>query len=122
MITKHLQLSKYNWRLTLFYNIKPKDLPIVSTELWEFGCTNYDIRTIAVTLLKLNTGFTYTRGNYSIMGIGWTDSDKESINTIAHEIKHLQSDICNYYGISHSGEEAAIITGDIAMEMYLNFK
>lgn len=122
MITKHLQLPKYNWRLTLFYNIKPKDLSTVLTKLWESGCDNSSIKTIAITLLNQNTGFTYTVGNYSIMGIGITDSNAEFINTLVHEIKHLQSDICNYYSISHSGEEAAIITGDIAMEMYLNFK
>ena len=120
MITTYLQLPKYNWRLTLFYNIRPKDLSTVLTDLWELGCANSSIKTVAITLLDHNTGFTYTVGNYSIMGIGISDSKAESINTLVHEIKHLQSDICNYYSISHSDELAAIIAGDIAMEIYYN--
>lgn len=124
MTRQYLQLSPYNWRLTVFYNIQPKDLEEVLITLWEYGCPNKEIRTVALTLQKRNTGFTYTNHylRTSIMGIGWVTSDNQFINTIVHEIKHLQSDICNYYGISHTGEQASIISGDVAELMYTDFK
>ena len=124
MNVQHLQLSKYGWRLIVFYDIHPNDLEEVIITLWEYGCPNKDLKTVALVLQNKNTGFTYTHptGRFSIMGIGWATSEKEFINTIVHEIKHLQSDICNYYSWRHDDEQASLVAGDIAGTMYLGFK
>lgn len=124
MRVQHLQLSKYGWRLIVFYNIHPKDLEEIIITLWEYGCPNKDLRTVALVLQNPNTGFTYTHptNRFSIMGIGWATSEQEYINTLVHEIKHLQSDICNYYLWSHRGEQASLVAGDIAGTMYQGFK
>lgn len=124
MITQHLQLSKYGWRLIVFYNIYPKDLEKVILTLWEYWCPNKDLKTVALVLQNPNTGFTYTHPiqRLSIMGIGHVTSDDEFVNTVVHEIKHLQSDICNYYSWKHDGEQASLVAGDIAGNMYQVFK
>lgn len=44
------------------------------------------------------------------------------INTIAHEAKHVQSNICKYYNIPEDGEQAAYLIGYLAMEMYKSFR
>lgn len=124
MKIKYLQLPQYSWRLIVFYNIHPTDLGGVIVTLWKYGCKNKDLKTVALVLRNKNTGFTYTNqeSRFSIMGIGSATSEKEYINTLVHEIKHLQSDICNYYYWDHHGEQASIVAGDIAGVMYQGFR
>jgi hypothetical protein len=33
------------------------------------------------------------------------------MSTLVHELKHVQSHICEYYNVSESGEEAAYLIG-----------
>lgn len=121
MTTQSLQLYNYGWRLLVFYNVTVEDLDIVLPTLWNNGCSNSGIREIAKITLSPNTGFTHSKGRFSIMGIGWSDSPEEFVNSLVHEINHLQDDICQYYNLPNSGEVASIISGDIAMEMYRGF-
>lgn len=71
-----------------------------------------------------NSGFTYT--NYekrlSIVGIGKASSKSQFLNTIVHEAKHIQSNICTYYDVPEDGEQAAYLIGYIVMKMYDIFK
>lgn len=121
MTTQSLQLYNYGWRLFVFYNVTVNDLDIILPILWENGCSNEGIKEVALAITKPNSGFTLSQGRSSIMGIGWTDSQEEFINTLVHEINHLQDDICNYYKLPTQGELASIISGDIAMAMYKGF-
>ncbi len=121
MTTQSLQLYKYGWRLFVFYNVTVKDLDIVLPSLWENGCSNEGIREVAKAIVEPNAGFTHSQGRNSIMGIGWSDSNEEFINTIVHEINHLHHDICLYYNLPTYGETPSIIAGDIAMAMYEGF-
>ena len=77
-----------------------------------------------VELGQENSGFTYT--NYdkklSIVGIGKASSKSQFLNTIVHEAKHIQSNICTYYDVPEDGEQAAYLIGYIVMKMYNSFK
>lgn len=68
----------------------------------------------------INTGMTYTntKEKISLVCIGETDSDEQFVNTVIHEAKHVQSHICDYYGISEGSEKAAYLMGYIAQRMY----
>lgn len=44
------------------------------------------------------------------------------MNTIAHEIKHVQSHVCAYYSVPEDGESAAYLTGYLTMKMFEVFK
>lgn len=114
-------MYNYGWRLFVFYNVTVNDLDIILPILWENGCSNEGIKEVALAITKPNSGFTLSQRRSSIMGIGWTDSQEEFINTLVHEINHLQDDICNYYNLPTQGELASIISGDIAMVMYKGF-
>jgi hypothetical protein len=54
----------------------------------------------------------------SIVCISESTSAEEFVNTAAHEAKHVQSHMCEYYGIPEDSEEAAYIIGHIVSEMY----
>lgn len=73
---------------------------------------------------ELNSGFTATdySKRLSVVGIGLTTSKSELINTIVHEAKHVQSNICKYYNVPEDGEIAAYLIGYLTMNMYKCFK
>lgn len=73
---------------------------------------------------QYNAGFTHTdyKKKLTIIGIGKVTSKEEFLNTIAHEAKHAQSHICQYYNIDEDSEDAAYLMGYIIMKMYETFK
>lgn len=73
-----------------------------------------------VWLGKYNTGFTHTdfTKRRSIVTISPTTSEEQFLNTVVHEIKHLQSHICRYYNVDEDSEEAAYLIGYIAQKMH----
>ena len=73
-----------------------------------------------VWLGRLNTGFTHTNFDkkLSIIAISPTKTKAQFINTIVHEIKHLQSHICKYYDVEEDSEDAAYLSGYIIQKMY----
>ena len=77
-----------------------------------------------VYLGQIDTGFTHTNYNkkLTIVGIGKSSSKEEFINTIAHEAKHIQSHICQYYNVDEDSEDAAYLMGYLIMKMYNKFK
>ena len=96
MIRQDIDINGY-WKITVVYN---------------------------VYLGERDTGFTYTDFNKkkSIVGISLTTSEEQFFNTLAHEIKHVQSHICKYYNVEESSEDAAYLIGYIAQRMYKTFK
>lgn len=73
-----------------------------------------------VDLGEINSGFTRTdfTKKLSIVCIGIADSSSEFLNTVVHEIKHVQSHICRYYNVPEDGEDAAYLIGYLALKMY----
>ena len=71
-----------------------------------------------------DTGFTYTDPSRrtSIVGIAATSSQEEFLNTIVHEAKHVQTQICKYYDVPEDGEQAAYLIGYIVQRMHRVFK
>ena len=92
MIRQDIDVNGY-WRIIVLYNIN---------------------------LGKLDTGFTHTdfSKKRSIIAISTSSSEEQFLNTVVHEIKHVQSHICKYYKVAENSESAAYLTGFIAQKMY----
>jgi hypothetical protein len=58
----------------------------------------------------------------SVVAIGLTTDRAQLMNTISHEVKHVQSNICKYYGVAEDSEDAAYLTGYLTMKMYEVFR
>ena len=71
-----------------------------------------------------DSGFTYTdfHSKRSVVGISSTSSQEQFFNTIVHEAKHVQSHICNYYGVDENSEQAAYLIGYIVQKMHRVFR
>lgn len=110
-----------HWNIIVYYEIDINNIYSVLEELGNYGCSYKDQEVIYNMLIhKRNTGFTFnnTDEKISIIGIAKQTSGDQFLNTTVHELKHVQSCICNYYNISEKGEPAAYLIGYIAMEMY----
>ena len=54
----------------------------------------------------------------SVVCIGKATNIGQFVNTTIHEAKHVQSHICEYYGIKENTETAAYLIGHLVYKMY----
>jgi hypothetical protein len=120
MIAQYIQLGDRDWNILVYYNVQPEDFVEVSESLDSLDCPKKDKRKALNALRRKNTGFTFSNTDYkmSIVCIGQANNVGEFINTVIHESKHVQSHICQYYGIKEDTETAAYLIGHIAHRMY----
>ena len=120
MIRQYIQLGKRDWGVLVYYNVGEEDLVEVIDSLEGLDCTKEDIHAATVTLSKKNTGFTYTNTEYkmSMVCIGQATNVAQFVDTAIHEAKHVQSHVCQYYGIEENSETAAYLIGHLVRKMY----
>ena len=108
MITINIQ----NKWLCYFFFQKDK-LNLLMNQLYKIDCTDEEISDAIDIMYSKNSGFTYSNlgKRVSIVGISRATSKGQWFNTLVHELKHVQSHICEYYWISERGEEAAYLIG-----------
>ena len=96
------------------------------TQLWDLGCDGETAKRAYENLKSdsLNLGLCYSnyRHQESIFVIGKTSSPAEFLNSLNHELVHLQSHICDVYHLDPKGEEIAYAMGDFSMEIYPKIK
>lgn len=117
-VRQHLNLSKYDWCITIYYTVDGTQRREIIEKLKEMGCDNETMKSITKNLERAgeDTGFTYS--NYerqtSIIVIHKASSVGEFINTFEHEKNHLEMHICEALDINPYSEEAAHMSGDLA--------
>lgn len=120
MTAQYIQLGDSDWRVLVYYNVDKYDFVEIVDSLKQVDCSDDDIRKAMRTLRKKNTGFTFTNTEYrmSIVCIGQATDIGQFVNTTIHEAKHVQSHICQYYGVSEDSEQAAYLIGHLVHRMY----
>lgn len=105
-----------DWAIIFAYDIYMYDLDHIADWLESLGAGDDEIREACQTILKYNTGFTYSNNKLrmSLVCISRATTIEEWVNTLAHEIDHVQEAFCEYYDIPLGGEDAAYLQGDIA--------
>ena len=106
------------WRVIICYG--SDDLTTVAALLDAIGELQSHIRQAIRVLERNNTGYTYSDmgKRISVVVISDATSKGQQVNTIAHEFKHLQSHICEYYGVSEKSEDAAYLVGYLAQQIF----
>ena len=121
MIKQYIELGNNGWHIYVYYNVNATNITEVIRSLRLLHCQErYIAKSTRVMSTGINTGMTYTntKEKISLVCIGEADSDEQFVNTVIHEAKHVQSHICDYYGISEGSEKAAYLMGYIAQRMY----
>lgn len=121
MIKQLIKLGQDGWYIIIYYNVRVPYMKDVKEQLEYLDCPKNLIReSIWIMSTGLNTGMTFSNSDYktSFVCIGEATSTEQFVNTIIHEAKHVQSHICQYYGVKEDGEQAAYLIGYIAQRMY----
>ena len=120
MIAQYIQLGDRDWNVLVYYNVSKEDFVEIVDSLNQLDCPKEDVRKALKTLRRKNTGFTFSNTDYkmSIVCIGEATNVGQFVNTTIHEAKHVQSHICEYYGIEEDTETAAYLIGHLVHRMY----
>lgn len=120
MIAQYIQLGDRDWNVLVYYNVSKEDFVEIVDSLRQLDCPKEDVRKALKTLRRKNTGFTFSNTDYkmSIVCIGEAANVGQFVNTAIHEAKHVQSHICEYYGIEEDTETAAYLIGHLVHRMY----
>lgn len=121
MIAQYIQLGNRGWNILVYYNVDSYDFLEVRDSLLQLECSEQDISKMFNLLKHKNTGFTFTNTWYkmSIICISSATDVSQFVSTAIHEAKHVQSHICEYYGVDEDSETAAYLIGYIARRMYM---
>lgn len=126
MIRVDLYIKECDWTIHAFFAVSEYWVEDIMDALWLVGC-DADTAKRAYSNLssgELNNGICYSNYNRkeSIIVIAKTSSAGEFLNSIVHELSHLQGHICDVYSLPMNGEDIAYIMGDVALELYPHIK
>lgn len=101
------------WGVLFCYDYDERDDDVLKALLYTFGLDTRNVLKSMRILAEPNTGMTITQPvlRMSVVFVSHTTSRGEWVDTIAHELDHVQSAICDYYGIAQGSEEAAYLQG-----------
>ena len=127
MIRQKIVLPEYGgWTIYCFYAVTRYDVHEIMSRLHSIGCDSSSAKKAYRNLSesKLNTGLCYSnaRQRRTVFVTALTTCAAEFINSWHHELGHLESHICEAYGMNPKGEEIAYLSGDLAMEMFPKIK
>lgn len=123
MIKQEFTLDN-KWLVRVIYSIHEGDISDAMSALHELKCpSKIALKAYGIISSGMNKGFTFTNDSLltTLIYIGVSSDDGELINTIVHEAKHAQSNICKHFGIREDGEEAAELIGYIVQKMWEDF-
>lgn len=114
MTAQHLSIEGY-WNVTVLYDVLPGDLPEVARLMRRAGASQKMIDEATKNLSGWNAGYTLTVMGWreSIVCIGRATSLREFLNTVIHEVDHVQAHVAEYYGVELGTEQAAYLQGYI---------
>lgn len=118
---QQLKVRKYDWNVIIYYTVDEEQKTNIVTELKELQPSRETLDKLERNLMnaELDTGFIYSSfyKKYSIIVIHKASSIGEFVNTVVHEKNHLEMHICEALDINPYSEEAAILSGELAMQM-----
>ena len=124
MIKQEFTLDN-KWLVRVMYSMHNDDTTEAMKALHELKCPRTkEIKAYSIISSGMNKGFTYTNHllNTTLIYIGVSSNKGEFINTIVHEAKHAQSNICQHFKVREDGEEAAELIAYIVQKMWEDFE
>lgn len=122
MIRQRFYIDRYRWEVWAYYNTDELDAQEILSALDYIGVSRFDYTVAEDNLMSGSTNQGLCCSNYrsraSALVISDTSSPKQFMNSLIHEIRHLERHIGQAYGIDPYSEEAAYLAGDIAEQMF----
>ena len=120
-LRQQFKIRKYDWNVVIYYTVDEQQKTDIVTELKELQPDKQTFEKLERNLMnaELDTGFIYSSfyKKFSLIVIHKASSIAEFINTFVHEKNHLEMHICEALDINPYSEEAAILSGELAMQI-----
>ena len=120
-LRQQFKIRKYDWNVVVYYTVDEKQKTEIVTELKELQPDKETFEKLERNLMnsELDTGFIYSSfyKKFSLIVIHKASSIGEFVNTFEHEKNHLEMHICEALDINPYSEEAAILSGETAMQI-----
>ena len=120
-LRQQFKIRKYDWDVVIYYTVDEKQKTEIVTELKELQPDKETFEKLERNLMnsELDTGFIYSSfyKKFSLIVIHKASSIGEFVNTFEHEKNHLEMHVCEALDINPYSEEAAILSGELAMQM-----
>lgn len=119
MLAKWIDIDDGHWRVVVNYDVTTADLRYVLGQVDRVGINDNDRERVEVMFDEPNKGFTVSDmgERMSLVCIGWATSREQMVDSIIHEIDHVQRDVCEYYNVALGSERAAWLQGYLGREM-----
>lgn len=122
ILAQEFTLTKWDWRVRVFYVVDLIPIDFIIEELYGIGCTERDVDN-AVKVLdngKDNRGITFSNDEEreSIIVIGETSCPAQFSNSFDHEKLHLVMHIALVDNIDPFGEDLAYLAGEIGLQTF----
>lgn len=126
MIKQNIYIEKLGWLVHAYFHKTKYDVDEIMEKLWDLGCDSDTALSAYKNLSSgdLNTGLCYSnyKNKESVLVIGKTTTAAEFFNSFHHELKHLEAHISKVYEFDPIGEDAAYLSGELAMIMFPKIK
>ena len=120
-LRQQFKIRKYDWDVVLYYTVDEAQKTEIVTELKELQPDKETFDKLERNLMnaELDTGFIYSSfyKQFSLIVIHKASSIGEFVNTFVHEKTHLEMHMCEALDINPYSEEAAILSGELAMQI-----
>lgn len=120
-LKQQFKVKKYDWNVVIYYTVDEKQKTNIVTELKELQPDKETFEKLERNLMnsELDTGFIYSSfyKHFSLIVIHKASSVGEFVNTLVHEKNHLEMHMCEALDINPYSEEAAVLSGELAMQM-----
>lgn len=115
MITKYFDVCHGKWGMLLCYDYNLLDFDDVRALCRSFGMPEKRIKGAIRILSEPNTGMTLSRDDIkmSLVFVSDATSLSQFLNSLTHELFHVETAIIDYYGTSYETENAAYLYGDL---------
>lgn len=119
MIRDYLDVDRH-WGILAYYDVQPFDFSQLGPILREFGCPEWEIEHARETVSKDNKAFVFNApwARMSVMVVGRVTHPSQFMNSLLHELDHLQDTILEYYHVQHGTEDAAYLQGYLGQMAY----
>lgn len=122
MIRQYFRIEDYDWSVYVFYNAGKLDADEILALLKSIGVSSYDYTEAwdNLTSGNLDTGLCYSnfKQRASVLVISPTSTPCQFMNSLIHEVRHLERHIEYVLNIDPFSEEAAYLAGTIAEKMF----
>lgn len=120
-LKQQFKIRKYDWDVVIYYTVDEEQKTEIDTKLKELQPDKETFQKLERNLMnaELDTGFIYSSfyKQCSLIVVHKASSVGEFVNTLVHEKNHLEMHICEALDINPYSEEAAVLSGEIAMQM-----